>query len=121
MYVLTIYQDADNNRAHFSSINGFTSMISPSLSFAITAANQINRKTLHLSQLKSNFLSVGDMSDVVNYGVKMYSIHTKYFQELLLVFKTNRFMSVNPIDLENDELLEGNRISHMNFSLLPAL
>lgn len=44
MYVLTIYQDADNNRAHFSSINAFTSMTSPSLSFAITAANQIIRK-----------------------------------------------------------------------------
>jgi hypothetical protein len=46
MYVLTIYQDAENNRAHFSSINAFTSMNSPSLSFAITAANQINRKIL---------------------------------------------------------------------------
>jgi len=44
MYVLTIYQDAENNRAHFSSINAFTSINSPSLSFAITAADQINRK-----------------------------------------------------------------------------
>ncbi len=43
MYVLTIYQDADNTRAHISSINAFTSLNSPSLSFAITAANQINR------------------------------------------------------------------------------
>lgn len=46
MYLLTIYQDAENNRAHFSSINGFNSISSPSLSFAITAADQINRNFL---------------------------------------------------------------------------
>ncbi|CAF0952223.1 unnamed protein product [Rotaria sp. Silwood1] len=84
MYVLTIYQDAENNRAHFSSINAFNSITSPSLSFAITAADQINR----------------EHSDFVSYGVKMYSIHTKFFQELLLVFKTNRFMTINPIYFE---------------------
>ena len=46
----------------------------------------------------------------------MFSIHTKCFQELLLVFKTNRFMSVNTIDLENDEMLEGNRTLERNSS-----
>ncbi|CAM2723862.1 unnamed protein product [Rotaria socialis] len=81
LYVFTIYQDAENNRAHFSSINAFNSITSPSLSFAITAADQINR----------------EHSDFVSYGVKMYSIHTKFFQEILLVFKTNRFMTINPV------------------------
>ncbi|CAF1265366.1 unnamed protein product [Rotaria sordida] len=90
MYVLTIYQDAENNRAYFSSINAFTSINSPSLSFAITAANQITR----------------EHSDLLSYGVKMYSIHTKVFQELLLVFKTNRFMMINPLCFEQDDLLE---------------
>ncbi len=46
MYVLTIYQDAENNRAYFSSINAFTLINSPSLSFAITSADQINRNIL---------------------------------------------------------------------------
>jgi hypothetical protein len=51
MYVLTIYQDAENNRAYFSSINAFTSINSPSLSFAITAADQINRNILFNSKI----------------------------------------------------------------------
>jgi len=49
MYILTIYQDAEDNQAHFSSINTFTSFNSPSLSFAITAADQINRKIFYHS------------------------------------------------------------------------
>lgn len=102
MYVLTIYQDADNNRAQFSSINAFTSVNSPSLSFDITSANQI---------------TCSDQSEIVNYGVKMYSIHTKYFQELLLIFRTNRFMMINPDYYEQDELIEDFRfepyISHL--------
>ena len=102
MYVLTIYQDADNNRAHFSSINAFTSVNSPSLSFDITSTNQIN---------------CNDQSEIVSYGVKMYSIHTKYFQELLLIFRTNRFMTINPEYYEQDELIEDFRfepyISHL--------
>ena len=65
MYILTIYQDAENNRANFSSINAFTTINSPSLSFAITAADQLHR-------------NLGEHSDFVAYAVKMYSIHTKY-------------------------------------------
>jgi len=78
MYVLTIYQDAENNRAHFSSINAFTSINSPSLSFAITAADQINRNSFILFEKCSTLEYLGEHSDFVSYGVKMYSIHTKY-------------------------------------------
>jgi hypothetical protein len=46
MDVLTVYQDAENNQAHFSSINAFTSINAPSLSFSVTAANQITRNIL---------------------------------------------------------------------------
>ncbi|CAF1247376.1 unnamed protein product [Rotaria sordida] len=100
MYVLTIYQDAENNRAHFSSINAFNSITCPSLSFAITAADQINR----------------EHSDFVSYGVKMYSIHTKFFQEILLVFKTNRFMTINPVYFEQqNHSLEDNIIEDFHF------
>ncbi|CAF2505518.1 unnamed protein product [Rotaria sp. Silwood2] len=100
MYVLTIYQDAENNRAHFSSINAFNSMTSPSLSFAITAADQINR----------------EHSDFVSYGVRMYSIHTKFFQELLLVFKTNRFMTINPVYFEQqNHSIQDNLIDDFHF------
>ncbi|CAF0842028.1 unnamed protein product [Adineta steineri] len=116
IYVLTIYQDAENNRANFSSINAFTSFNSPSLSFAITAANQINH----------------EHTDFVPYGVRMYSIHTKFFQEMLLVFKTNRFMTLNPpeySDVQNhsmqDGLVEDFRfepyISHLTNDGLPLL
>ncbi|CAF0896830.1 unnamed protein product [Adineta ricciae] len=84
MYVLTIFQDADGNRAYFSSINAFTSFKSPALSFAITAADQIN----------------GKHTDFVTYGVRIYSIHAKSFKETLLVFKTNRFMTRNSVYYE---------------------
>jgi len=35
--------------------------------------------------------------------------HIRFFQELLLVFKTNRFMTVNPVYFEQDDLLEGKK------------
>ena len=79
MYILTIHQDTENNRAYFSSINAFTAFNSPSLSFAITAADQINRKiSLNSSDEWSIPLEyLGEQMDFVTYGVKMYSIHTK--------------------------------------------
>jgi hypothetical protein len=86
MYVLTIYQDAENNRAYFSSINAITSINSPSLSFAITAADQINRKIFILFKRFSTLEYLGEHSDFVSYGVKMYSIHTKYKHRKKRVF-----------------------------------
>ncbi|CAF3792853.1 unnamed protein product [Rotaria magnacalcarata] len=100
LYVFTIYQDAENNRAHFSSINAFNSITSPSLSFAITVADQINR----------------EHSDFVSYGVKMYSIHTKFFQEILLVFKTNRFMAINSVYFkQQNNSIEDNIVEDFHF------
>ena len=85
---------------------------------------------------------LGEQADFVTYGVKMYSIHAKYtsrercadrrdtvfarfrfFQEILLVFKTNRFMSMNPayLDEQNqstyDDLAEG-RINQKTLLIL---
>ncbi|CAF1117553.1 unnamed protein product, partial [Didymodactylos carnosus] len=84
IYVLTIHQDVDQIRAGFTSVNEFL-VKAPALSFAITAADRLNRKKFLEQSHQQN------ENSMATYAVKLYSIHTKFFQELLVIFETKNF------------------------------
>ncbi|CAF1073408.1 unnamed protein product, partial [Didymodactylos carnosus] len=88
LYVLTIFQDSEQNRAEFTSINEFL-LKAPALSFVITAADRLNRKNVSEQSQQQN------ENSMATYAVKLYSIHTKFFQELLVIFETKNFIHTN--------------------------